>query len=100
MVGIAEHDLRIHLAQLARADCLHAALRSHRHECWRVDHAMRSGQPASPRFCGRVFSKKFEHVIAPPTSWIASQLVVVLVCSDPCPKESASVHEATHSTVP
>src|SRR4051812_9700945 len=100
MISIAEHDLRIHLAELARADRLHASLRSHRHEGRRLDHAMRGGQAASPRFCDHVFSKKFEHVIATPTSCLASQLVVVLVCPDPCPKESASVHETVHSTVP
>jgi hypothetical protein len=37
MIGVPEYDLRTHLAKLARRNCFHRSLSSHRHENGRQD---------------------------------------------------------------
>ena len=60
MVGVAKNDLRIHLAQLARTHALYRTLCAHRHECWRIDHAVRSCQAAPSRFRLLISRQQFE----------------------------------------
>ena len=61
VIGIAEDDLRAHLAQLARVNRLHAALRADGHEDRRIHDAMRRGQPAQARLGGRIGLEQLEH---------------------------------------
>jgi hypothetical protein len=61
MIRVAEDDLRAHLAQLARVNRLHAALRAHGHEHRRVHHSVGRGQSSEPRLRVRVGLQKFKH---------------------------------------
>ena len=61
MVGVAEDDLRAHLAEFARVERLDAGLRADGHEHRRFHHAMRGGQPAKSRLCVRIGFEEFKH---------------------------------------
>ena len=61
MVGVAQQNLRAHLAQFARVQRLDAGLGADRHEDRRLDHAAAGGQPAQARPAQRVGGEQFEH---------------------------------------
>ena len=49
MIGIRQNDARVQVhIQFARAQAFDRTLRSHRHEHWRFNHAMRGMQQAGP----------------------------------------------------
>jgi hypothetical protein len=48
VIGIGENDLRAGFAQAARVDAFDRALRPDRHECGRIDHAMRRRERPAP----------------------------------------------------
>ena len=61
VIGVAEDDLRAHLAQLARVNRLDAALRADGHVHRRVHDAVRRGDPAQPGLRGRIRLDQLEH---------------------------------------
>ena len=61
MVGVPQNDLRLQLAQLARAHRFHTSLRSHRHEGRRLDHTVRSFQATAARSCVLIGRRQFKH---------------------------------------
>src|SRR6266545_2235657 len=61
VIGVAEDDLRAHLAQLARVNRLDAALRADGHVQRGVHDAARRGQSSQPRLRGRIRFEQFKH---------------------------------------
>ena len=61
VIGVAENDLRAHLAEFARVERLDAALRADGHEHRRLDDAVRGGQSAQARFGVRIGFEQFKH---------------------------------------
>ena len=61
MVGIAEEDLRAHLPQLPRIQCLHARLGAHRHEDRGIDNATGGSQPSQAGLRARICSQQLKH---------------------------------------
>src|ERR1035437_1012100 len=61
MISVAENDLRAHLVEFTRVERLDAGLRADGHEHGRLDDAVRSGQPAKPRFRVRIGFEQFKH---------------------------------------
>src|ERR1700730_10971861 len=63
MISVPENDLSVYFAQFAWTHRFHASLRSHWHERWRVDRAVRGLQATSPRFSLSVLCEKFKHAV-------------------------------------
>ena len=63
MIGIAENDLRAHLAQFAWIKGLDAALRADRHEHGRIDDAAAGHEAAEPRQGRGVFFEELEQAM-------------------------------------
>ena len=61
VVGVAQEDLRAHLAQLARIKRLDAGLRADGHEHGRLNDAARRGQSSEARFGARIGFEEFKH---------------------------------------
>ena len=59
MVGVGENDLRIKLFERLLREAFNRGRRAHRHECRRIDYAMRRGQAAETR-AGRIRLQYFE----------------------------------------